>query len=208
MTKTSNPGTGEGVKDATPTKKTEFVCKDIVTKKKNPQQMMERYFMVVKQKREIPKRNFQGFPLSQCVYEEEVMDMVYRPTGYPRRTERKKDSSTECTKLCHECLLRPCVVRGKWNEIMGFCEDTMVFENDDSESMYFKMMNHAESIMVEVFGARYCRNNPTPACIQGVVGNYFETKAQMEEEEEDPDEDLVAESIDGADFLTQSYQHP
>jgi hypothetical protein len=30
----------------------------------------------------------------------------------------------------------------------------------------------------------------------------------MEEEEEDPDEDLVAESIDGADFLTQSYQHP
>jgi hypothetical protein len=77
-----------------------------------------------------------------------------------------------------------CVVRGKWNEIMGFCEDTMVFENNDSESMYFKMMNHAESIMVEVFGARYCWNNPTPACIQGVVGNYFETKAQMEEEEE------------------------
>jgi hypothetical protein len=93
---------------------------------------------------------------------------------------------------------------------MGFCEDTtMVFENDDSELMYFKMMNHAESIMVEVFGARYCRNNPTPACIQGVVGNYFETKAQMEEEEEeDPDEDLVAKSIDGADFLTQSWQHP
>jgi hypothetical protein len=101
MTKTSNSGTGEeGVKDATPRKKTEFVFKDIVvTKKKVPQQTMERYFMVVKQKREIPKTNFQGFPLSQCVYKEEVMDMVYRPTGYPRRTERKKDSSTECTKL-------------------------------------------------------------------------------------------------------------
>jgi hypothetical protein len=148
MTKTSNSGTGEGVKDgATPTKKTAFVCKDIVTKKKNPQQTMERYFMVVKPKREIPKRNFQGFfPLSKCVYEEEVMDIVYRPTGSPRRTERKNDSCTECTQLRPGCLLRPCVVRGKWNEIMGFCEDTMVFENDDSVSMYFKMMTHAEAI--------------------------------------------------------------
>jgi hypothetical protein len=50
---------------------------------------MERYFMVVKPKREIPKRNFQGFLLRKCMYEEEVMDIVYRPTGYPRRTERK-----------------------------------------------------------------------------------------------------------------------
>jgi hypothetical protein len=147
MTKTSNTGTGEGVKDgATPTKKIAFVCKDIVTKKKNPQQTMERYFMVVKSKREIPKRNFQGFPLSKCVYEEEVMDIVYRPTGYPRRTERKNNSCTECTQqLCPGCLLRPCVVRGKWNEIMGFCEDTMVFENDDSVSMYFKTMTHTEA---------------------------------------------------------------
>ena len=185
-----------------------FVIRDIVLKKKNPQQKLEKYFEVKKKTRtnQAIRRNFQGFPLAECCYEDEIGDFVYCPPCYNNNKKRKEGGAEE--RLCHECLLRPCIVRGKWNHIMDFCEEVMVFENDDSEAMYFKMMNHAESIMVEVFGARYCRNNPTPACIQGVVSNYFETKAQMEEEEEDPDEDLVAESIDGADFLTQSYQHP
>jgi hypothetical protein len=37
-------------------------------------------------------------------------------------------------------------------------------------------------------------------------------KAQMEEEEDNeednPDEELVASAVDGMDFLTQSWQHP
>lgn len=83
---------------------------------------------------------------------------------------------------------------------MEFCEDVMIFENDDSDEMYFKMMNHAESIVLDVFGPRYYRNHPSPTCINELVGRYHDVKREMEEEEEaDPDEDLVAGAIDGAE---------
>ena len=85
----------------------------------------------------------------------------------------------------------------------------MVFDNDDSDAMYFKMIHHAESIVVDVFGARYVRNHPTPSCIYDAVGDYFSTKDPMDEEaEECPDEELVSRSVEGSDFLTQSWQNP
>lgn len=176
--------------------KTNFVVKDILRKKKNPQQKLEKYFAVTKPKKARVETNFQGFPLCECRWEEEVEQFVYRPAAY-----YKKDNSDEMGKegdLCRECLLRPCVVKGRWDDIMSFCEDTMIFEDDDSDAMYFKMINHAECILVDIFGARHVRNHPTPPCIFDVVGNYHDTKKGMESSEEDPDDELIAGSVDAA----------
>lgn len=177
-----------------------FVIKDIVLKKKNPQQRLEKYFEIKKKTRsnQPNKKNFQGFPLAQCRYEEEIGDFVYCPPCY----SKKKD---EGEKLCHECLLRPCIVRGKWNEIMDFCEEVMIFENDDSEAMYFKMLNHAESILVEIFGADYVtKQQRAPGCLYELVGNYHRVKGGMELDdglqEGDPDEELVANAIDAGEY--------
>jgi hypothetical protein len=182
-----------------------FVIRDIVLKKKNPQQKLEKYFEVKKKTRtnQAIRRNFQGFPLSECCYEEEIGDFVYCPPCYNNNKKRKEGGAEE--RLCHECLLRPCIVRGKWNHIMDFCEEVMVFENDDSEAMYFKMMNHAESILVEIFGAEYVtKQERAPGCLYELVGNYHRMKGGMEGEEElqdvDPDEDLVANSVDGEEY--------
>lgn len=202
--------------DETLGKTAQFVCRDIVRKKKNPQQKMERYFVVTKPKCQKVEKNFQGFPLSQCQYEEEVDEYVYCPPCYPSSVEeeetfvggrKKKKKKKQERRLCKECFLRPCIVKGKWNDIMGFCEDIMVFENDDSDGMYFKMINHVQSILVEVFGSRYARNHGVPACVNAIVGNYLTIKSEMEGEDgEDPDDELVGRSVDGTDFLTQSWQ--
>lgn len=198
-----------GKDDQSHKKKPPFVCKDIVRKKKNPQQKLKRYFIVTKPKVE---KNFQGFPLRECRYEEEVDKMVYCP---PLRPWKKEESTPEKKKpqpqLCRECLLRPCMVKARWNDIMDFCEDTMVFANNDGDAMYDKVVNYAVSIQVEVFGARYARLNGLPACVYEIVGNYFGTKSAIENEEEEEegferDNELVAGSVDGSDFLTQSWQ--
>ena len=173
-----------------------FVVKDIVQKKKTPQQKMERYFPVTKPKVGRVEKNFQGYPITECRYEEEVEKHVYRPSKYYKQLATKGKKGEEAP-LCTQCFLRPCIVKGRWNEIMNFCEDVMVFENDDSDEMYFKMMNHAESIVLDVFGPRYWRNHPNPTCINELVGRYHDVKREMEEQEEqDPDEDLVAGAID------------
>jgi hypothetical protein len=81
---------------------------------------------------------------------------------------------------------------------MGVCEDIMIFENDDSEGMYFKMLNHAEAIQVEIFGARYARNNLQLECVNEIVGNYLSVRSGIEDEgeEENPDRELIANSLD------------
>ena len=173
-----------------------FVVKDIVLKKKNPQQKLKKYFPVTKAKKPRVEKNFQGFPMSECQWEESVQQFVYRPPSYCREGE-----------LCPECLLRPCLVKGRWDDIMSFCEDTMIFEDDDSDAMYFKMINHAESILVEVFGARYTRNHPTPPCIFELVGKYHDAKKGMDNEatdEEFPDDELVAGAVDANDYLIRN----
>jgi hypothetical protein len=184
-----------------------FVVKDIVVKKKNPQQKLEKYFEVKKKTRtnQVTKKNFQGFPLSQCRYKEEIGQYIYCPPCY---TQKNKKGSVE-QDLCRECLLRPCIVRGKWNDIMNFCEDIMIFENDDSDSMYFKMLNHAESLLVEIFGARYATTRRPPGCLFELVGNYHSVKSGMEAEvlDDHPDDDLVANATDGGDYLEIPLQN-
>ena len=184
-------------------KATTFVVKDIVKKKKNPQQKLEKYFPVTKARAARGERNFQGFPIEQCRFEEKVGKLVYCPPCY-NNLEEEKESSEE-RELCSDCLLRPCIVEGKGNELFTFCEDIMIFGQDDSEVMYTKMLKHADDLMGSVFGERYTRNHPaTPECILEVVMKYHTLKTGMEVEEnqgELPDDELVANAVDGSDFL-------
>ena len=91
-------------------------------------------------------------------------------------------------------------------DIMGFCEDIMVFENNNSNGVRSKMLSHVESIMVEIFGPRFIsRSSSVPDCVTDVVLDYQRVKSGMEEEEEDPDKELVAGAIDRQEFLTQSW---
>jgi hypothetical protein len=126
----------ENKDNATLPNKTPFVCKDIVKKKKNPQQRLEMYFPVTKQRVMKGEKIFQGFPLTECIYEEEINKYVFKPRKYP--ANGTSSNSIQQHSLCHKCFLRPCFVKGKWDDLMGFCEDIMIFENDDSgEGMYF-----------------------------------------------------------------------
>ena len=182
-----------------PIKQEVFISKNIVNKKKNPQQKLERYYSVTKSKGRVAEKKFQGFPLRLCKFEEEIGKFIYCPPCYTNKLEERQVKEAE---LCHECYLRPCVVKGKWEDIMGFCEDVMVFENDDSDAMYFKMVNHVESVLVEIFGARYVRNFPPPSCVYNLVGRYHDTKREMEEEEH-PDDGFGAAAIDGKDYVLE-----
>lgn len=190
-----------------------FVSRDIVQKKKNPQQKLERYFALTKSKGQKVEKNFQGFPLNECRYEEEIDKCVYCPPGYPGEKQAEtflRGEKLTDQKLCHDCLLRPCIAKGRRNDIIGFCEEIMVFESDDtSDSMWAKMIEHAETIVAGVFGSRHVRNHAPPSCVHEMVRSYVAFKSGMEEEEEEnPDHELVARSVDGADFATPELALP
>jgi hypothetical protein len=53
--------------------------------------------------------------------------------------------------------------------------------------------------MVEVFGARYVRNNGIPPCIKEFIRQWSETDPDelLPPPGEDPDEELIANSIEG-----------
>jgi hypothetical protein len=123
--------------------------------------------------------------------------------------EKKKKGIEEEVSLCQECLLCPCIVEGKWIDLMDFCKDIMVFENDGSEAMCTKLMNHAESLMVGIFGAKYVANGVAPGCVHDLVRNYHSVKSGMELEgfDDDPDDDLVANATDRGEYLLFEANH-
>jgi hypothetical protein len=179
-----------------------FVIRNIITKKKDPQQKMEKYFPVAKAaKMARLEKNFQGFPLSECVYEAELRADVYCPPCCRDENGERKWTSDS---LCHHCLLRPCMVKMRWEDIMGYCEDCMVFENDNSDGIRFKITGHMESICAEIYGAEFASKYSIPSCALEVVSDYHRVKLGMdeaEEDEEDPDEELIGGAVDGAEYL-------
>lgn len=177
----------------------EFLSKPKLSIKKNkPQKVMQQFFPVIKPKREIPAKNFQGFPMEECEFDAEIGKHIYCPPCYGNK---------ELT-LCPQCLLRPCIVSEKWDDIMSFCGDIMVFEDHATDAMYMKTLDHVESLLVEIFGMRYARRNPMPTCVWKLVDDYYESVMKGRGEsfkEQHPDDDLVEGALDSADFLTQQW---
>lgn len=188
-----------------------FIARNIVRKKKNPQKTLQKYFPVVKPKQINPERNFQGFPLTECVFEEELDQFLFRPPWYGN----KENSDGSPHQLCRHCLLRPCIVFEKWDQIIEFCEEAVVCGNvDDSEGMYSKLLNHAQSTVASIFGPRYVRNNPDPNCLLDVVGRYHRigTYHEMGNETGEEDwytleDDLVAGATDREEYKAPHPWH-
>ena len=180
----------------------------IVIKKHNSQKVMENFFPITKPKRVIPEKNFQGFPLSECRYVDELGEHVYCPPGYGTRAVTPPDGAWT---VCANCLLNPCMIVEKREDIMGFCADQLVFDDDSEaafEMVYYKGWHHVDALHVEIFGARYCRRREPPACALKVVNEYFDQVKKdrsmpVTTEEDDPDQELIAGAVDATDFLTQ-----
>ena len=185
--------------------------KVIVIKKANPQKLMENFFPITKPKRVFPEKNFQGFPLSECRYVEDLHEYVYCPPEYGRKTAMMPQG--EWT-VCPHCLLNPCMKVEKWDDIMGFCGDQLVFDDDSDaafEMLYHKGWHHIDALHVEIFGAQYFRRREPPACALRLVNEYFDEVNKDRNchgmmEEDDPDQELIAGAVDADELLlTQPF---
>jgi hypothetical protein len=94
MTKTNTGSGNQAGKEGDPPsamKKTNFVCKDIVKKKRNPQPILTKFFPITKKAMavRVPK-NFQGFPLHECEKRWENMFIGLLITTKKWRRRRKE----------------------------------------------------------------------------------------------------------------------
>jgi hypothetical protein len=166
----------------------EFRIKAIPKKKTNPQRKMKQFFSVTKPIPKQVEKNFQGFPLAECVYEEEIDETVYSPPDWGFTEE---DGSRSDWDFCQKCLLRPCLVKEKFMEIFEFAENLELFApgGNDNEAIVCKTFDHVEALLVGVFGVRYVRRRGLPLCVQhAVVGKY------PHKEPPHPDDDLFIDS--------------
>ena len=175
-----------------------FVSKNIVTKKQNPQQSLKRYFKVTNGLGRVEEKNFQGFPLGACVYEEEVGKYVYHPAQYMSSGTNKENAR----ELCHDCYLRPCLTRARWEDIVCLCKEVTVSENLDDDALYVKMMDRAKRLLVEIFGCGYEGNHEAPGCVGRMISRYHsrEKMGSFEEEDSFSDDGLAEGSIDYAEY--------
>ena len=85
-----------------PVNPTEFRIKAIPKKKTNPQRKIKQFFLVTKLIPKQAEKNFQGFPLAECVYEEEIDKTVYSP---PDWGFTQADGCRSDWDFCQKCLL-------------------------------------------------------------------------------------------------------
>ena len=144
--------------------------------KSQPTKNLYNYFSVVDKRRDRRpvQKNFQGFLLTSCRYEEELKDFVYCPYGM---------QSDANSSLCHECCFRPCILSQRWDEIGAACDDGLAGPSFESpfapkrtvEDMYCRAMTAVEDqVLVPIFGRKYVDSHVPPSCVLGHVTEYFE----------------------------------
>ena len=157
-------------------------------RKKKKEKDLYSYFAVVEKNKKPIQKNFQGFPLQCCKYEEEIKEYVFCPVGMAW------DPNSE---LCRECCFRPCIPSQKWDDIASCCEEALSGpfdclseekknekkknQNSNSESvqeMYVEALTFVEDrVLAPVFGRTYVDSNLPPSCVLGHVTEYYETVA-------------------------------
>ena len=83
----------------------------------------------------------------------------------------------------------------------------MVLEDHAVDGMYFKMLDHVELLMVEIFRSRYAHKTSTPPCAMKVVGEYYDSvmSDRSENQEEHPNDSLVEGALDANEYLMQQW---
>ena len=180
-------------------------------KKKDPQSVLQQFFPVVKKQRVIPEKNFQGFPMPECKYSEELDKHVYCPPCYGS-SMRKEEPVDAVWRVCPDCYLSPCVTVEKWDEITDLCAEIMLPDGDadpeNLEEQLFKMLDQLDDILVEIFGPRYMRRRPVPECAATLVREYYDGVLQdlsLTPTEDHPDDSFAAAALDVHEFLTQQW---
>ena len=115
--------------------------------------------------------NFQGFPIEECAYCEELDDWVFCPPYY--------DSDPECA-LCKDCFLRPCVKLGKMDEFMVLSAERSHDYNGDSDTIKYKILEGVEDIAKEVFGDEHVLDYGIPSCLIDLFFTHLEDVAFLE----------------------------
>jgi hypothetical protein len=141
--------------------------------KKGCQKKIKNYFCVTKPST-LELKNFQGFPLKDCIHSEELGKLIYWPVHYSGEYGKEP----RC-KLCTACLLSPCIAFNYHTEITNFAgnlrfgEGRNDFTDEDLEDMYCETIDYAATLLVGVFGPRYVRNTGVPECVHSYVGSYL-----------------------------------
>ena len=167
-----------------------FVLKKMPKKKANPQRKMKQFFQVVKASAPKVEKNFQGMPMTECVYEDLVGKDVYFPPGWGGLED---DGTRSNWKLCTSCCLRPCVVTEKLYDIFEFAEKLKLFstEENDNETIVCQTYNHCETILADIFNKRYVRKFWLPCCLtEAIREKYPFDDASLGVEAEDNDQEL------------------
>ena len=78
----------------------------------------------------------------------------------------------------------------------------MVFNsNNNGESVYYKMVDYTEALLVDLFGAESVRRHEPPNCLHRLVRAQYKTKMEMEEEDDHLNDGLVEGATDAKDYM-------
>lgn len=163
--------------------------------KKVSNHVMEHFFPVTKPKGEVSEKNFQGFPMKTCKFREEVNNHVHCPPGYGASAFAIHQDWDFCTT----CLLCPCIVIEKEEDIMDFCRDVASADETSTSEMLWKAIGRSDELIEEIFGVRYARKTAPPKCLTELLEIYFDElrKQNGETWDESPEDEFAAESEEG-----------
>lgn len=128
-------------------------------------------------------RNFQGFNLKDCKYEQEIRDKVFVPKCYG--TSWRLRWGNVPAEFCRQCLLRPCLTDEYMREILVTSRSVEGRYGPAEERN--KVENVIRAKMESLFGKRYVRGLPTPCCVLQEI-NAMLPDAMLEEQSDTEDE--------------------
>ena len=115
------------------------------------------------------QKNFQGFSMKRCCYEEDINDFVMIPNNYGTLYKNRMGRQAH---FCSTCYLRPCISKEFQQQL--FSPAYTISDNGASINEIEDMiMCKAEELMKSVFGPRYTKQNGIPHCVRWEMSDRF-----------------------------------
>jgi hypothetical protein len=132
-------------------------------------------------------KNFQGFDLHLCKYEDSVRDYVFLPKNHGQLSRHLVPH-----QFCNDCKLKPCITIEHLVEIaeLQFKEHSAhdKARKEGKKVRQLTAVNRSEKgmmkIMTRLFGREYTNKVGVPNCIIKETHSYYETHKKEREEEE------------------------
>jgi hypothetical protein len=174
-------------------------------KKKNPQKKIKQFFAVTKPKMGPVEKNFQGKPMDQCFFSDQIGNYVWQPEVWGNTRPNKNDPhrhSIYHRVTCEWCFLTPCIVEEKREEIFEMFDEITNSGVDDKLHLYGYAHDKAWAMLKEVFGPRYVRKFRMPQCLEELISQWSDLPHEERDphQEPHPDDELVAGSLDAKEY--------